>query len=73
MKNQLQYTTLFVIVMILLLGSGLYFLDSSGSNQLTSATVAVDSVDCKQPLAEDAAAEEREIYNKVCSSSSEHE
>jgi hypothetical protein len=65
MKNQLQYTTLFVVVMVLLLGSGLYFLDSPGSNQLTSAAVAV-SIDCSLPLPESATAAEREMYNKEC-------
>jgi len=67
MRNQLQYTTIFVIVLVLVLGSSLYLLNTPGSNQLTTATVA-DSIDCSHPLAEDATVEEKEIYNKLCDS-----
>ncbi|MFA6888890.1 MAG: hypothetical protein WC254_05345 [Candidatus Woesearchaeota archaeon] len=67
MRNQLQYTTLFVIILVLVLGGSLYFLNTPGSNQLTSAAIA-DSIDCSYPLAEDVSVEEKEMYNKLCDS-----
>ncbi len=67
MRNQLQNTTIFVLLLLLILGGSLYLLNTSGSNQLTSAAI-IGSVDCSQPLAEDAAAEEKEMYNKLCGS-----
>ena len=67
MRNQLQNTTVFVVVLVLMLGGSLYLLNSTGNNQLTSATTA-GSVDCSQPLPEDAAAEEKEMYNNICDS-----
>lgn len=68
MKNQLQYTTIFVVVLLVALAGALYVVSSPASNQLTSATVAIETVDCSLPLAEDASLEERETYNKLCDS-----
>ncbi len=70
MEKQLKYTTAFVVVLLLVLGGALYLLDTPGSNQLTSATVATH-VDCSVPVSEYATSEEREMYNKVCDSKEE--
>ena len=72
MKKQLQYTTVFVVILLAILAGTLYTLNTSPafdgqSNQLTAATTAIeDVVDCASPLPADATAEEAEAYETAC-------
>ncbi|MBI5072446.1 hypothetical protein HZA99_01365 [Candidatus Woesearchaeota archaeon] len=71
MRRQLQYTTVVVLVLILGLISTMYLLNNyslpMGSNSLTSAAVAVPSLDCSKPLPSYASAKQKAEYQKVCS------
>ncbi len=72
MKKQLQYTTAFVVLLLVILTGTLYLVNTSPffegqSNQLTAATTAVAKVDCDMPLREDASVSEKKEYEANCS------
>ncbi len=71
MKKQLQYTTAFVVILLIMLTGTLYLVNTSPvfegqSNQLTAATTVGAAVDCSNPSPEDASVSKKKEYEEKC-------
>jgi purine-cytosine permease-like protein len=70
MKKQLQYTTTFVVILLMILMGTLYMIETSPAfdgvgNDLTGATTVMDSIDCNTSL-EEVATDERLAWEEEC-------